>query len=91
MRTEKLVTVELLNIKIMEAKEILIALSKAGMIEKGDTCMGKSLKKAIQITESGRINSQKEYLYTFEEIAYIEPSAIAYTHGSDKIFIYEID
>lgn len=75
----------------MEAKEILKALSKAGMVEKGDICMGKSLKKAMQIIEIGRINSQKEYLYTFEEIAYIKPSAIAYTHDSDKIFIYEID
>ena len=75
----------------MKAKEILIALSKAGMIEKGDICTGKSLIKAIQITESGHINSQKEYLYTFEEIAYIEPSVIAYTRESDKIFIYEID
>lgn len=38
--------VELLNIKFMEAKEILKALSKAGMVEKGDICMGKWLKKS---------------------------------------------
>lgn len=75
----------------MEAKEILKALIKAGMVEKGDICRGVLLKETIQIKESGRINNQKEYLYTFEEIVYIEPSAIAYTHGSDKIFIYEID
>ena len=75
----------------MEAKEILKALSKAGMIKKGDIYMGKSLRKAIQIIEIGRINGQKEYLYTFEEIGYIEPSAIAYTRASDKVFIYEID
>lgn len=75
----------------MEAKEILKALSKAGMVEKGGICMGKSLRKTMQIIEIGRINSRKEYLYTFEEIAYIAPSAIAYTCNSDKVFIYEID
>lgn len=35
-----------LKTKIMEAKEILKALSKAGMVEKGDICRGISLKKS---------------------------------------------
>lgn len=36
----------------MEAKEILKALSKAGMVEKGDICMGKSLKKPYKLQKA---------------------------------------
>ena len=37
----------------MEAKEILKALSKAGMIEKGEICMGKNIRNVLQTIEIG--------------------------------------
>lgn len=75
----------------MEAKEMLKALSKAGMIEKGEVCKGGMIKSALSTIESGHINSQKECLYTFKEIVYIKPSAVAYTKYGEKIYVYEID
>lgn len=75
----------------MEAKEILKALSKAGMIEKGEVCKGGMIKSALSKIESGHINSQKECLYTYKDLVYIVPSAIAYTRFGEKVYIYEID
>lgn len=75
----------------MEAKEILKALNKAGMIEKGEICMGKNIRNVLQTIESGHINGQKEYLYIYKDLVYIVPSAVAYTRYGNKVYIYEID
>lgn len=74
----------------MEAKEILKALSKSGMIEGGNVVQGKYLKPGLTMIE-GRINGQKEYFYSFNDLVFINPTAVAYTESSEKVYIYEID
>lgn len=74
----------------MKARNVLMALDKAGMIKRSSIASGKHLKaNAARILE-GTICPQKSYLYSFEGISYIGHSALIITNASEKIYLYEI-
>ena len=73
----------------MKTREILIALDKAGMIKRSSIAPGKQIKANVDCIDEGVIYPEKTYLYSFDEISYIEHSAIIITEASEKVYLYE--
>nr|DAP23629.1 MAG TPA: hypothetical protein [Bacteriophage sp.] len=74
----------------MKAKDILIALDRAGMIKNCSIASGRQIKVVTDCIKEGLIYPQKTYLYSFQEISYIEHSAIIITLDNEKVYLYEI-
>lgn len=73
----------------MKAKDVLKAIAKVGMVN-FDIYTGNSIKEVVSEVLSGKISNKKEYVYSFEDLVYVSPSAVITTTCNNRIFLYEI-
>ena len=73
----------------MKAKDILKAMVKSGMANVS-IYTGKVIKESNSEVISGKIVNKKEYIYSFDEIVYVNPSIVILTTHGEKAFLYEI-
>lgn len=73
----------------MKAKDVLKAIAKRGMTN-FDIYTGNAIKKVVSEVLSGKISNKKEYVYSFEDLVYVSPSAVITTACNERVFLYEI-